>query len=126
MANKTLFKSLIGKLMPATDALNEERAPAYALAPKHQLAQYAATGCLNRKPPPVRTPQSPLVPAHSEIVSAQRQNDRFWSFYSDLCLTSARSKRINTVTFDSSWSPNRLIDFTQNRTYLYPGSVVAT
>ncbi len=47
MANKTLFKSLIGKLMPATDALNEERAPAYALAPKHQLAQYAATGCLN-------------------------------------------------------------------------------
>ena len=33
--------------MPATDALNEERAPAYALAPKDQLAQYAATGCLN-------------------------------------------------------------------------------
>jgi hypothetical protein len=24
MANKTVFKSLIGKLMPATDALNEE------------------------------------------------------------------------------------------------------
>ena len=47
MANKTLFKSLIGKLMPVTDALNEERAPAYALSPKHQLAQYAATGCLN-------------------------------------------------------------------------------
>jgi 60 kDa SS-A/Ro ribonucleoprotein len=47
MANKSLFKSLIGKLIPATNALNEERAPAYALAPKHQLAQYAATGCLN-------------------------------------------------------------------------------
>src|SRR5256714_13538559 len=47
MANKTLFKSLIGKLIPATDAINEERAPAYALAPKHHLAQYAATGCLN-------------------------------------------------------------------------------
>jgi len=47
MANKALFKSLIGKLMPATDALNEERAPAYALSPKHQLAQYAATGCLS-------------------------------------------------------------------------------
>ncbi|HJP95158.1 MAG TPA: hypothetical protein VJ875_24620 [Pyrinomonadaceae bacterium] len=47
MANKTLFKSLIGKLVPATDAVNEERAPAYALSPKHQLAQYAATGCLN-------------------------------------------------------------------------------
>ena len=47
MANKTLFKSLIGKLMPATDALNEHMAPAYALTPKQQLAQYAVTGCLN-------------------------------------------------------------------------------
>jgi 60 kDa SS-A/Ro ribonucleoprotein len=47
MANKTLFKSLLGKLVPATDALNEHQAPAYALPPKHQLAQYAATGCLN-------------------------------------------------------------------------------
>jgi 60 kDa SS-A/Ro ribonucleoprotein len=48
MANKTLFKSLAGKLLPATDALNEENAPAYALKPRHRLAQYAATGCLNR------------------------------------------------------------------------------
>jgi 60 kDa SS-A/Ro ribonucleoprotein len=48
MANKNLFKSLIGKLIPATDAINEEHAPAYNLSPKHQLAQYAATGCLNR------------------------------------------------------------------------------
>src|SRR5499433_4605303 len=47
MANKTLFKSLVGKLIPTTDAFNEERAPAYELSPKHQLAQYAATGCLN-------------------------------------------------------------------------------
>src|SRR6185295_12036264 len=47
MANKTLFKSLAGKLIPATNAVNEECAPAYALSPKHQLAQYAATGCLN-------------------------------------------------------------------------------
>ncbi len=48
MANKRLFKSLIGKLMPATDAFNEERAPAYKLKAEHMLAQYAATGCLNR------------------------------------------------------------------------------
>src|SRR5215813_6056640 len=47
MANKNLFKSFIGKLIPATNAVNEERAPAYALSSKHQLAQYAATGCLN-------------------------------------------------------------------------------
>src|SRR5688572_31879685 len=47
MANKTLFKSIFGKPIPATNAVNEEHAPAYALPPKHQLAQYAATGCLN-------------------------------------------------------------------------------
>jgi hypothetical protein len=33
MANKILFKSLMGNLIPATDAINEERAPAYALSP---------------------------------------------------------------------------------------------
>ena len=47
MANKNLFKSIVGKLLPATDAINEERATAYALEPKHALAQYAATGCMN-------------------------------------------------------------------------------
>ncbi len=31
MANKTLFKSIVGKLLPKTDAINDERAPAYAL-----------------------------------------------------------------------------------------------
>jgi 60 kDa SS-A/Ro ribonucleoprotein len=48
MANKNLFKSLMGKMTPATDALNEENAPAYALSPKHALAQYVATGCMNK------------------------------------------------------------------------------
>src|SRR5687768_6855505 len=48
MANKSLFQSLAGKLIPATNALNEENAPAYRLTPKHALAQYAATGCLNQ------------------------------------------------------------------------------
>lgn len=47
MANKNLFKTIAGKLLPKTDALNEHLAPAYALSPKAQLAQYAATGCLN-------------------------------------------------------------------------------
>src|SRR6266850_3834222 len=47
MANKNLFKSIVGKLIPATDAVNAERAPAYAYTPRHRLAQYAATGCLN-------------------------------------------------------------------------------
>jgi 60 kDa SS-A/Ro ribonucleoprotein len=48
MANKNLFKSIVGKLLPVTDALNDERAPAYVLTPKHALAQYAATGCMNK------------------------------------------------------------------------------
>lgn len=47
MANKNLFKSLVGKLIPATNAINEEFAPAYAFTPKAALAQYAATGCLS-------------------------------------------------------------------------------
>lgn len=47
MANKNLFTTLFGGFVPATDALNEEHAPAYALSPRAQLAQYAATGCLN-------------------------------------------------------------------------------
>jgi 60 kDa SS-A/Ro ribonucleoprotein len=47
MANKNLFKTAAGKLLPRTDALNEHLAPAYALSPKAQLAQYTATGCLN-------------------------------------------------------------------------------
>ena len=48
MANKTLFASLRDALIPQTDAVNSESAPAYALQPKHALAQYAATGCFGR------------------------------------------------------------------------------
>lgn len=47
MANPRLFRSTRGALPPAADAVNHEAAPAYALSPKHRLAQYAATGCLN-------------------------------------------------------------------------------
>jgi len=35
-------------LIPQTDTVNSENAPAYALAPKQALAQYAATGCFGR------------------------------------------------------------------------------
>ena len=45
MANKNLFRSIVGKLIP--DAVNDERAPAYEFTPRHALAQYAVTGCLN-------------------------------------------------------------------------------
>jgi 60 kDa SS-A/Ro ribonucleoprotein len=48
MANKTLFASLRDALIPQTDTVNSENAPAYALAPRQALAQYAATGCFGR------------------------------------------------------------------------------
>ena len=47
MANKSLFRSIVGRLLPKTDTLNEEGRPAYAFSAQHALAQYAATGCLN-------------------------------------------------------------------------------
>src|SRR5215831_7392652 len=47
MANKNLFRSIVGKFIPAADAINDARSPAYAFTPKHALAQYAVTGCLN-------------------------------------------------------------------------------
>ena len=47
MANKSLFQSLVGKLMPAANTVNEAGGIAYKLEPRHALAQYAMTGCLN-------------------------------------------------------------------------------
>ena len=47
MANVQLFQSTPGKFVPAADAVNRAHAPAYAMTARHQLAQYAATGCLN-------------------------------------------------------------------------------
>ncbi|MEO6918116.1 MAG: RNA-binding protein [Collimonas sp.] len=47
MANTQLFQSLKGKFLPQANAINAAGAAAYATSPRHQLAQYAATGCLN-------------------------------------------------------------------------------
>lgn len=47
MANKNLFASFMGKLLPKADVINEAGGPAYAFGPEHALAQYAATGCLH-------------------------------------------------------------------------------
>ena len=46
MANKRLFASAVARLLPRTNALNREQAPAYAYGPEHKLAQLAATGTL--------------------------------------------------------------------------------
>ena len=44
MANKSVFASLKGKLLPKADARNSEGAPAYAYNAEHKLAQLAMTG----------------------------------------------------------------------------------
>ena len=46
MANKTLFASL-KSLLPRATVRNEAGGRAYQFAPKHALAQLAATGCFN-------------------------------------------------------------------------------
>ncbi|MCH9649598.1 MAG: TROVE domain-containing protein [Deltaproteobacteria bacterium] len=46
MASKELFRSIIGRLLPKAEAVNEAGGVAYELSPEHALAQYAATGCL--------------------------------------------------------------------------------
>jgi 60 kDa SS-A/Ro ribonucleoprotein len=48
MANKTLFASTRGNLLPAANARNLAGSGAYEYAPKQKLAQYAATGCLSQ------------------------------------------------------------------------------
>ena len=47
MANRNLFGSIAGTLLPKPEAVNEAGGPAYTLGAKHALAQYLATGCLN-------------------------------------------------------------------------------
>lgn len=47
MVNVQLFATSKGRLLPPSDTVNAAGAPAYALSPRHQLAQYAATGCLH-------------------------------------------------------------------------------
>lgn len=46
MANKTLFQTFAGKLTQA-DTVNEAGGKAFAFTPRHALAQYGVTGCLN-------------------------------------------------------------------------------
>lgn len=48
MVNTQLFHTVKGALLPAATAKNQHGTPAYALSPRHQLAQLAATGCLNQ------------------------------------------------------------------------------
>lgn len=48
MVNTQLFATRRGAQLPKADARNLHGAAAYALSPRHQLAQLAATGCLSQ------------------------------------------------------------------------------
>ncbi len=47
MANKSVFASAVGKLLPRPDSRNREGALAFEYTPEHKLAQFAVTGCFN-------------------------------------------------------------------------------
>lgn len=47
MANVQLFSTRKIDYLPPAETVNGAGAPAYAMTPRHQLAQYAATGCLH-------------------------------------------------------------------------------
>jgi hypothetical protein len=48
MVNTQLFQTSKGQLLPEANVCNAEGGPAYALGPRQQLAQLAATGCLSQ------------------------------------------------------------------------------
>lgn len=48
MVNTQLFQTLTGPLLPQAAVRNQAGVLAYALSPRHQLAQIAATGCLSQ------------------------------------------------------------------------------
>jgi 60 kDa SS-A/Ro ribonucleoprotein len=113
MANKTLFASLRDALIPQTDAVNSENAPAYALAPKQALAQYAATGCFGRTFYAAADEQLTRVLELCEAIASQGESEfvarvaiysRTQSFMKDmpalLCAwLSARDPRLHETVF---------------------------
>lgn len=48
MVNFNIFKTFKGKNLPQANTINEAGGKAYTFSPKHQLAQLAATGCINQ------------------------------------------------------------------------------
>lgn len=48
MANKSIFSTIRDAIVPKADCCNEAGGQAYQFTPRHALAQYAATGCLNQ------------------------------------------------------------------------------
>jgi hypothetical protein len=70
MVNTRLFQTLKGAQLPDATARNHEGAPAYALSARHQLAQLAATGCLNQTFYASADSQLDMVRALAQTVDA--------------------------------------------------------
>jgi 60 kDa SS-A/Ro ribonucleoprotein len=71
MVNTTLFQTIKGALLPQAKAVNHSGACAYALSDRHQLAQLAATGCLNQTFYASAQDQLEKVSALAQTVDAQ-------------------------------------------------------
>lgn len=71
MANKQLFQTMRGALMAPAKDKNRAGAPAYRYSPKHELAQYAVTGCLNNTYYAGGAEQLDLVLALSKDLDAE-------------------------------------------------------
>src|SRR5213594_3572729 len=109
MADKTLFASLRDALIPQTDTVNSENAPAYTVAPKQALAQYAATGCFGRTFYATADEQLTRIlelcdTAGPEFVARVAVYSRTQSFMKDmpalLCAwLSAREPRLHEIVF---------------------------
>ncbi|MGD0298267.1 MAG: RNA-binding protein [Bryobacteraceae bacterium] len=109
MANKTLFRSLRDALIPQTDAVNSQNAPAYALPPKQALAQYTATGCFGRTFYATADEQLTRVlelcdGVHAKFVAQVAMYSRTQSFMKDmpalLCAwLSARDPQLHEAAF---------------------------
>ncbi len=123
MANKTLFASLRDALIPQTNTVNSENAPAYALDPKQALAQYAATGCFGRTFYATADDQLTRVLAlcdgvDPEFVARVAVYSRTQSFMKDmpalLCAwLSARAPRLHEAVFARAIDNTRML-----RTYV--------
>lgn len=71
MGNTQLFQSFRGRFLAPAATTNESGAPAYALTPRHQLAQLAATGALNQTFYADAAEQLDQVKALCETVDAE-------------------------------------------------------
>ena len=71
MANKNLFQSIRGALLPAATVRNDAGAPAYELSPKATLARLAATGCLTEDANRIRPKNSEVERLFSDNTKAK-------------------------------------------------------